>query len=467
VRTRYASALPLTLLLLTGATPAIVQGGEDVDFAPHELVCSLLPGGSIADINATYGTSTLESLITSQAGTFSYLLAVPDSLAEDSLADVIELEPDVFYCAPNYILDAPEPVQRSQPFVDVAGPIEVIQQPAADRLQLTSVHAQTAGRGVRVAVIDVGVAADHPMLLGYVGTGYDYIDQDSVAQDEPAGFAGGHGTFVAGVIHLVAPEAEIVPYRVLDTLGRGHGFGIARAVIDAVGAGCRVINLSLVMAGKHPTLDAAIEYARDHDVIVVAAAGNDSGDIKRFPADDSYCLGVAALDSGDTRAGFSNYGSHVSLCAPGVDVKGPYIDSSYARWNGTSFATPMVAAAAALLVSTRPGASWNDVIDQLETTAESVDAQNPGLEGELGHGIVNPLAALQGWLLPGDVNGSGTISTADIIFLVNFVFKGGPPPVSLPGADVNASCGITSADILYLVDYVFRGGSEPLAGCTP
>lgn len=453
-----------SLTLLAGVVPDSVRAGDESDFEPNQLVCSMLPGGNIEDVNATYGTVTIETLAPA-TGVVSYLLAVPDSLDEDSLADVITLEPTVSYCAPNYLLGAPEPVQRSQPFVDVAGESEVTQQQAASRLQLTSVHAQTAGAGIRVAVIDVGTAADHPMLMGSVGTGYDYVDQDTIAQDEPAGFAGGHGTFVAGVVHLVAPDAEIIPYRVLDTLGRGHGFRIARAVIDAVEAGCRVINLSLVMSGKHPTLDAAIEYARDHDVVVVAAAGNDSSDVDRFPADDSYCLGVAALDSSDVLAEFSNYGSHVSLCAPGVDVKGPYIDSSYARWSGTSFAAPMVAATAALLVSTRPTASWNDIVDQLESTAEDVDAQNPGLEGELGFGMVSPLSALEGWLVAGDADASGEVTSADIVFLVNFVFKSGSAPVNMASADVNASCNVTASDILYLVNYVFRGGAEPLPGC--
>ena len=464
-RFRLAAALGLSFFAMA-ASMADADARQGGDFVPHELVCSVNSGASIDSVNARYGTTTKESIDTGLFAYFSYLLDVPVGVAEDSLADEIGLDPDVFYCSPNYLLDAPEPVQRSQPFLDVTGEPEVTAQAAATRLNLTSAQAQSTGTGVKVAVIDVGVDATQPMLAGSVLSGIDYVDSDTSANDEPGGSASGHGTFVAGVIHLVAPEARIVPYRVIDTVGRGDGFSITKAVIDAVARGCKVINISLVMAGKHPSLDDAIEYARSRDVVVVAAAGNDTSDAPRFPADDSYCLGVAALDSADLLSDFSNYGSHIDLCAPGTNIKGPFLDTVFARWSGTSFAAPFVSGTAALLYGVRPGASWSDLVDLLKVTAENVDALNPAFAGELGDGMVSPQAAVAAWwAASGDVDASGTVTSADIVYLINYVFKSGPAPTHPNNGDVNASCVVNAADVIYLVGYVFKGGPEPQAGC--
>jgi subtilisin family serine protease len=270
------------------------------------------------------------------------------------------------------------------------------------------------------------------------------------------------------VVHLVAPDAQIIPYRVVDTLGKGNGYHIAEAVYDAVSRGCKVINISLVMAGKHYTLDDAIEYARNRNVVVVAAVGNDSSDVQLFPAEDSHVLGVAAVDSSDHKSDFSNFGSAVDLVAPGEDIKGPFPDSSWARWKGTSFAAPFVTGTAALLFSLHPQATWSDVVDLLEQTALDLDPQNPAYAGQLGRGRIEPLSAVTAWSSPaGDVNGSGNISSSDIVFLVNYVFKSGVPPANPDNGDVDASCSITSSDIIYLINFVFKGGPSPLAGCVP
>jgi subtilisin family serine protease len=468
VRYFVCGILATALLSLSAVHTPAAAGTDDESWEPAELVCALNPGGVIDSINARYGTTLAGSVDSGAIYGVSYLLATPENVSEDSLALVISADPDVAYCSPNYLLDAPEPVQRSQPFLDVKSVGEVLAQPAVQQLQLAAVQTQATGVGVKVAVIDVGVDATQPMLSGVVLTGYDYVSQDSVANDEPGGLASGHGTFVAGVVHLVAPAAQIVPYRVVDTLGRGNGYHMAEAVYSAVARGCKVINISLVMQGKHHTLEDAIEFAREHDVLVVAAAGNDSADTSLFPANDSHVLGVAAVDSADHKSGFSNFGSDIDLSAPGTNIRGPFPDSTYARWNGTSFAAPFVAGAGALLYSVRPTAPWGDIVDDLTRTAVHIDLLNPAYAGKLGSGRVNPLSAVSAWApAAGDVNGSGQITSSDIIYLINYLFKSGPPPVTLNAADADGSCAIAAADVIYLVNYVFKGAAPPLPGCVP
>jgi len=148
----------------------------------------------------------------------------------------------------------------------------------------------------------------------------DYIDNDSIANDEPGGPGSGHGTFIAGVINLVAPGARIHAYRVLDTLGSGDGFSIALAALRAMDDGCRVINLSLGMLGKHEALDDALRYLRGQEIMIVGAAGNSATSIDSlfpFPASEWYTEAIAALDTINLKADFSNYGGRIDYCAPG------------------------------------------------------------------------------------------------------------------------------------------------------
>src|SRR5690606_16284307 len=230
---------------------------------------------------------------------------------------------------------------------------------------------------------------------------------------------------------LVAPGSELWAYRVLDTLGRGDGYTLALAVARAVDDGCKVINLSLGLVGKHDALDDAIHYAYDNNVIVVAAVGNDStGDPNLFPcpAEESSTIAVAALDSLNHKADFSNYGKKVDLSAPGTRVYSPYLDSSYAWWDGTSFAAPLVAGAAALLCQIDPSLTPYAVDSLLEESAINIDDLNPEYVDSLGKGLIDPAAALA--LLTayvcGDSDGSSLVSVTDAVYLINYIFSGGP-----------------------------------------
>ncbi|NMC44719.1 MAG: S8 family serine peptidase, partial [candidate division Zixibacteria bacterium] len=378
------------------AAPLYADHGHN-EYKPEEVVCAMLPGFSIDSINAAYGTTIKSHLIQTDC----YLLMIPAGQNADSLANIISARPDVLYCSPNFYLDAPEPFQRSSPFPDAQLTGDIETQAAAVSLDLTTVHDLADGTDVDIAVIDGGVNFAHPEFTADSAaliSGWDYIDADSVANDEPGGACSGHGTFVAGILKLVAPKARIHAYRVLDTTGRGTGFDIAEAVLRAIDDGCRVINLSLGMLGVDDALNEALQYARMNDVIVVASAGNDSTAdnlIFPFPASHAYCLAVAALDSIDIKADFSNFGLKVDYCAPGTWIYAPYLDSSYAWWDGTSFAAPFVSGLAALLISRDSTLNWERVDTLIAAGAVNIDSLNPGLEGLLGHGLIDMVAALE------------------------------------------------------------------------
>lgn len=451
------------LLLLPHSFGSGLNNGSN----PEELVCRMEPGYDIEIINTLYGT-TVRSY---QPQIKCYLLIVPEGQDPESLATVINDRPDVQYCGANYYLAAPEPFQRSQPFLDNQGIGDLETQLAATTLDLATAQVITEGIDVNVAILDGGIDFDHPEFVeksGGVFSGWDFIDNDSIANDEPGGSCSGHGTFVAGVVKLVAPASHIYAYRVLDTTGEGDGYNIAAAVLKAIADSCKVINISFGMIGENVALDDALRFARDNDVMVIAAAGNDSTDsnlIFPFPASRYYCIAVAALDSLNYRADFSNFGVKVNVCAPGTAIYAPYLDTLYGWWSGTSFAAPFVTGLAALIYSLNPDIEWDDVYNIINQTATNVDSLNPGIEGMLGNGLINMTAALQMVGEPymsGDANHDEIVNLLDIMFVISYLYRGGPAPIPLISADADGSGSVTILDLAYLIKYLYKNGPPPV-----
>jgi subtilisin family serine protease len=440
------------------------------DFEPEQLVVRVVDSAYIDSVNARYGTSVLRYI----AQTRSFLLHIDGGGDAESLGVEVEFENEfeVEFCDANYLLDLPEPVQSSKPFVDVELIGTFPLQRTSTQLGLATAHATSTGTGVTVGIIDAGINLSHPLFTGMTITGYDYIDGDADPSDPGVGPSAGHGTFVAGLVKLIAPNANIAAYRVFDTLGSGDGFSVAEAIVRAVDDRCQVINLSMVLLEKHMSVKLALQYARERQVIVVASAGNDSSNVERFPAREESVIAVAAVDSNGVRAPFSNIGDRIDVCAPGVHLYAPFLDTSFAWWDGSSFSAPLVSGQAALILATSPNASWISVSDALVNNSIDIDNLNPGFEGQLGKGLIDPTAALnnfQPWIC-GDINNNaGNPNIGDITYLVKYLFVSGTAPANIFSADVNGSSvdgnpHINVADITYLVKYLFLSGPPPICG---
>jgi subtilisin family serine protease len=219
--------------------------------------------------------------------------------------------------------------------------------------------------------------------------GYDFLNDDVNVADPSGGRDSGHGTFVAGLIALAAPDARIMPIRVLDPSGQGDEIDVANGIYFAANHGANIVNLSLGSYLESKAVDAAVAYAQQHGVLVAAAAGNDNIGDPEYPATTSGVVGVAATDRFDTKASFSNYGNHITLSAPGTDLYSAYDNGQYAFGEGTSFATPLVTGVAALVWSAHPELSAEGVIEVLAADSTSVDALNPDYLHELGAGRVD------------------------------------------------------------------------------
>ncbi|MEV6343845.1 S8 family peptidase [Actinoplanes sp. NPDC051851] len=262
----------------------------------------------------------------------------------------------------------------------------------------------STGADVTVAVIDTGVDATHPDLEGQVLTGYDEIDDVAGGNTDP----NGHGTHVAGTIaaltgngtgvSAIAPGVEILPVRVLDATGGGDTSATAAGVIWAADHGADVINMSIGGTEQDTTLDNAITYARSKGVVVVAAAGNEraEGSPTEYPGASPGVIAVAATDWSDTVASYSNQGDYVDVAAPGSGIISTYPPAlgkgSYVTMNGTSMATPHVAAVAALLKAYDPDLTPDEVETALESSA--VDLGTAGRDDDYGYGRIDAAAAL-------------------------------------------------------------------------
>ena len=262
------------------------------------------------------------------------------------------------------------------------------------------------GTGATVAVVDSGVDLAHPDLAAGLLPGYDWVGDDNVPQD-----LNGHGTHVAGTVAAaenglgavgVAPEAGVIPLRVLGADGSGWGSDVAAAFDWAGDRGVRIVNASLGSDGITTAERLAI---REHPgTLYVVAAGNDGENVDATPHypcayTEANVLCVGATNSRDEIASFSNYGANaVDLFAPGVDIAstyptglGTYLDDGYTMMNGTSMATPHVAGAAALVAAHHPGFSAAQIKAAL---MEGADLR-PGLAGKARvGGRLNAAAAL-------------------------------------------------------------------------
>jgi subtilisin family serine protease len=342
-------------------------------------------------------------------------------------ADVVEFEPDRAVLVPESPLvlkagltQSTAPVLNAVAdrtlvnFFGASARNAYVNQPAAAlvRSAMAQQSLGTTGLGV-VAIIDTGIDPTHPVLKASLVPGYDFVrdlpgipderadltpstalilntstthildpfmakplngatlailDQTTASQlsaDQlPAAF--GHGTMVAGIVHLVAPTASIMPLKAFRGDGTTDVFNILRAIYYAVDHGARVINMSFSFPAYSNELMKAVNYATGLGVNCVAATGNDGRETLAFPAAFQNVLGVASTNSSDQRSAFSNYGAALAdMTAPGEEIVTTYPGGLYAAAWGTSFSTPFVTGAAALLNQAKPGIEQADTAGAL------------------------------------------------------------------------------------------------------
>lgn len=309
----------------------------------------------------------------------------------------------------------------AEPETACANPPEVYEgRPwSLERVHLDDLWTESQGEGIRVAVIDTGVDVKNPQLNDAVdvGSGLNTLLKKGKKQkktrsgvrESRSGTTDtvGHGTKVAGIIAArrmkgtdfvgLAPKSKIIPIRQNDENGSGTARTLAQAIDHAVAKKAHVINISQDTAEpleRDSVLEKAVENAVRAGVVVVASAGNDGlgGNVKKtYPAAFDGVLAVAASDRNNERAPFSQSGEFVDVAAPGVDIVSTMPGKGHCADNGTSFSAPYVAAVAALIKAAHKDWTPQQIIAQIEQTAERSIAGHDRL---VGWGVVDPLRAL-------------------------------------------------------------------------
>ncbi|MFN8491565.1 MAG: S8 family serine peptidase [Caldilineaceae bacterium] len=386
-------ALLMALVLLVGNP--LTGRANGVAFVPNQVVVklNLATGATIDAINATYGTTTIKLLPNDPS---IYQLQTPVGVDPAALAAQMALDQRLLFAEPNLIGAVLEGIGIGKWAHAGADPAPSGTQYAVSMLGLPQAHALSTGANTVVAVLDTGIQLNHPAFGGKLAPGYDFIDNDNTPDEDFAhldltgvDLLAGHGTHVAEIVHQVAPDANIMPVRVLDAHGLTDAFIVAQGIQYAVQHGATVINLSLGTTDKSALLDDVIQSAVEHtNVVVVASAGNANSSIKQWPAASSYALAVTAIGADKQKASFANYGSWVDMAAPGDTIFSAFPIDAYAWWSGTSMAAPFVAGQAALIQSRFPTLNGRQVTDRIEKTAQS-------LGPNLGAGLPNLVASLR------------------------------------------------------------------------
>src|SRR5581483_6337278 len=328
------------------------------------------------------------------AGDIGAVEVEPGSKPAASVAAALAASPVVQTVEPNRVRTA-DMVPNDPNYSRQAAYLEALHLPEA--------WDQTTGSSNQIlAILDSGVDLSHPDLVGRLVAGWDFVNNDGNPSDDF-----GHGTMVAGIaaaqtnngrgVSGATWQGKIMPVKVLDSHGTANDADIAAGIHFAVDHGASVINLSLGGPGASQTLQDAVDYATGHNVVVVAAAGNDGGTpdagVPHYPAACNGVIAVGATYSSGALASFSSYGPWVSVLAPGEGIVSTTYDCFYGAGDGTSFSSPLVAAVALLLRSTNPGASESSIVARIIGSAHGgVPAACAGATAAAG--MVDAVAAL-------------------------------------------------------------------------
>ena len=326
----------------------------------------------------------------------------------------------------------PESLLDNTPLTYYGAPVwnGYVNQPAAVTVRVLQAQStfHVAGAGI-VAMIDTGVDTQHPALVPVLVPGYNFIDntpsgsemgdvnessaalldggspeptyvnsstialvnESSAALLDGGGDSDfGHGTMTAGIVHLVAPTAKIMPLKAFAADGSGYVSNIIRATYYAVKNGSKVISMSFSFSPSSNEMARAINYANSKGLICVASAGNDGEDVVVYPAGLKNVMGVASTSDYGTRSTFSNYGPDVWVAAPGEGIVSTYPYGTYSAGWGTSFSAPFVSGTAALLVNVSSNVN--------QQNAAAAIAHANWISSDMGNGQLDIYQALQSWI---------------------------------------------------------------------
>ena len=360
-----------------------------------------------------------------------YLFKYSKDRSVEEVVSLLNENQNVELASENSTIGLPEVFQISQGFPDESVPIfnkgespkHYYYQGGTYDIGIDSAHIFSTGAGVVVAVIDNGLDYSHPLIQqANILNGHDFISQGPDASEEP-GSIYGHGTFVAGMLLLTAPDISILPLRVFDGDGIGDQFNVVKAIDWAIRQNVQIINMSFGTDEMIDILKDAIDDAIDEGIILVAAAGNDGNSNIAFPSAHPDVIAVASVDTLELLADFSNYGEEIDVVAPGVNLYSSLAgEYNWGTWSGTSFSTPIVSGTVALMLQIDHNLTPLEVQNHIRYTSRTDLLWGSIMAPELqyGYGIINSYKAVT-QLSIADLNGSGVRDVSDLTLMVDYI----------------------------------------------
>jgi thermitase len=341
--------------------------------------------------------------------TGAHLITVPAG-KELQLVEALGRNPAVEYAEPDYAVtpasnDTYFPSQYAlentgQSFTNTDGKLTVAKGTADADVDAVEAWVVTKGGGIKVAVLDSGVATDNPDISPKVVARVNYTTSRNNEDNY------GHGTHVAGIVAAtegngigvagVCPDCTILAGKILSDTGMGSSSGLANGINWAVNNGAKVISMSLVV-GASVTLETAVNNAWSRGVVLVASAGNGGNQTMTYPGAYSNVIAVGATNNRDEKASFSTFGTWVDVAAPGVSVYSTFPNHKFvlARQDnrslgydissGTSMSAPIVAAVVALAWNAHPTLTNSLVREKVESTTDPAGT----IGTDWAHGRVN------------------------------------------------------------------------------
>ena len=390
------------------SAPSSSRAARTNRYVSGELLMKLVRTSALHEVASHYG---LDPVPIDRFGSAAiYRLRILDGTSPYDKANEVLGDPQgrVIYAEPNFLGEPPEGEARVT--WSVGGSTgDYVAQWAPRVIRLERAQSVTRGAGITVAVLDTGVDLTHPVLAGKLVSGFDFVDSDrdpSEVGNHTVNPTFGHGTHVAGLVALVAPDTKIMPLRVLDADGVGNVWLLAKALAfamdpdgnPATNDNVNVINLSLATSERSKMLRDVIKAVICNDnnqnqspndlpcfslagrgAVIAAAAGNDASSTPRYPAAEGRngMVAVGASTQADTIAAFSNFGSWVDVLAPGEGILSSVPGGIFGTWSGTSMSTPLVAGEAALVRARFPSLKPAKVAERIIEESAEIDGPVP------------------------------------------------------------------------------------------
>jgi len=387
-RLGYFGVLAVGVLItaLPQASRVLAQGqgqsaSKHAEFVEGRILAKFRSSDRAANVAGQFGAAVEKEL----GPTGVLVLQLPNAVSAEAVALAMSHHPDVEFAeVDNFV---PPSLIPNDPLFPSEWHLSKISTPAAwDQ--------STGYSGLIVAVLDTGVDGTHPDLVSEMVAGWNMFDNNSNTAD-----VYGHGTNVAGTIAAAGDNASgvagviwnarIMPIRISDLAGYATYSAAAQGLTWAADHGARIANISYEMSTSSAVISAA-QYFQNHGGVVTIAAGN-AGSLLSA-ADSPYVLTVSASDPQDLLASWSNRGSIIDVAAPGVGIYTTMRGGGYSGVSGTSFAAPVTAGVAALVLSANPNLTGAQALNIVKASADDLGAA--GWDSLYGTGRVNAASAV-------------------------------------------------------------------------